>query len=320
LIVGAGRIGKQVLQYLNRDVSLGYNVIGFLDDNPERAMVPEEMIIGQLNDLNKVITSKNVKELILAIPLIEVEKINEAINLSEFHGLRISMIPDYYRLIERPFETKTLGVLPVVNIREIALDNFLNKGLKRSFDILFSLMVIVTLSPVFLVIAILIKRDSGGPILYKPVRVGLGGKEFKCWKFRSMMVDASLDHGKKSTVQNDPRITKLGSTLRKFSLDELPQFFNVLIGNMSVVGPRPHRTFLNEDMQNKVEGYMLRHYIKPGITGWAQVNGWRGPTSTVEQKLERTRHDLWYIENWNFWIDLRIILMTLSVNSKENTF
>jgi lipopolysaccharide/colanic/teichoic acid biosynthesis glycosyltransferase len=165
-----------------------------------------------------------------------------------------------------------------------------------------------------------VKASSRGPVFYVPARIGLGGKEFGCLKFRSMVVDDSKDHNLKSTVVGDSRITKTGIFLRKYSLDELPQFINVLLGEMSVVGPRPHRAFLNEDMQKKVEGYMLRHYIKPGITGWAQVNGWRGPTETLEQKEQRTNHDLWYIDNWSFWLDIRIVLLTLIGKSGHNAF
>jgi putative colanic acid biosynthesis UDP-glucose lipid carrier transferase len=320
LIVGGGRLGNELFEYLTKDVTLGYSIVGFLDDNPSDMLVPRDLHLGGLKDFEKVLLDKNVQEVILAIPLTAIEEINRAIEQAEFHGLRISMIPDYYRLMERPFETRTFGKLPLVSIREIALDNVLNKGLKRLFDLFFSSLVLVMISPLLLLLAILIRLESKGSVLYRPVRIGLAGAQFECLKFRSMHVDDSPDHASKSTQKNDPRITKLGTVLRKYSLDELPQFINVFQGNMSVVGPRPHRTFLNEDMQKKVEGYMLRHYIKPGITGWAQVNGWRGPTSTVEQKLERTRHDLWYMEHWTFWLDIRIILMTIIGMSKKNAF
>ncbi|MGB0916226.1 MAG: undecaprenyl-phosphate glucose phosphotransferase [Flavobacteriales bacterium] len=320
LVVGGGRLGNELYQYLKRDPTLGYSIVGFLDDNPVKAVVPEKMVLGKRSDFEQVIHEKNVQEVILAIPLTATSEINQTIATAEFHGLRISMIPDYYRLMERPFETRKIGPLPLVSIREIALDNLLNKALKRGFDIIFSGLALIFISPLLVVLSVLIKLESKGPVLYRPIRVGLGGNEFECLKFRSMLVDNSPDHNTKSTQKNDPRITKLGAILRKYSLDELPQFVNVFRGDMSVVGPRPHRTFLNEDMQKKVKGYMMRHYIKPGITGWAQVNGWRGPTNTEEQKSERTRHDLWYMENWTFWLDIRIILMTLFGKSKENAF
>ena len=178
--------------------------------------------------------------------------------------------------------------------------------------------IIITL-PVTIALSIMIKLESTGPVFYRPQRVGLNGTEFDCLKFRSMIVDTSPTREEKY-CQGDPRITKVGAFIRKSSLDELPQFINVLKGEMSVVGPRPHRKFLNDQLQSKVEGYMLRHYIKPGITGWAQVNGWRGPTETMEQKINRTKHDLWYIDNWTIWLDLRIVLMTVVGKSKTNAF
>ena len=320
LVVGGGRLGNELYKYLKKNPTLGFVIVGFLDDSPEKSVVPENSILGKLSDFKRILNEKEVQEVILAIPLTATIEINQAIEIAEFHGLRISMVPDYYRLMERPFETRNFGPLPLVSIREIALDNLLNKAVKRMFDVTFAGVVLVLIAPLLALIAILVKLESRGPILYRPIRVGFGGKEFRCLKFRSMLVDKSPDLATKSTVKNDPRITKLGAVLRKYSLDELPQFINVFRGEMSVVGPRPHRVFLNEDMQKKVKGYMMRHYIKPGITGWAQVNGWRGPTITAEQKSERTKHDLWYMENWTFWLDVRIILMTLFSKSKENVF
>jgi Undecaprenyl-phosphate glucose phosphotransferase len=320
LVVGGGRLGNELYQYLKKDPTLGYLIVGFLDDAPEKSVVPEKAVLGKLADFERVVKDKNVEEVILAIPLTATDEINQTIAIAEFHGLRISMVPDYYRLMERPFETRKFGPLPLVSIREIALDNVLNKSVKRIFDVIFSGLALVFITPLLFVLAVLVKLESRGSVLYRPIRVGLGGKEFECLKFRSMLVDKSPDHATKSTVKNDPRITKLGAVLRKYSLDELPQFINVFKGDMSVVGPRPHRTFLNEDMQKKVKGYMMRHYIKPGITGWAQVNGWRGPTNTSEQKSERTKHDLWYMENWTFWLDIRIVVMTLFGKSRKNAF
>lgn len=320
MIVGAGRIGGQLYRYLLKNPTLGYSVVGFLDDNLEGVHVPKEMVLGKLTDFEQKILSERVEEVIMAIPLTATNEITTTIEKAEFHGLRISMVPDYYRLMERPFETRMFGTFPLVSIREIAMDSIANKAIKRMFDLAFSFTVLVLLSPLFLALAIAIKLESKGPSLYRPTRIGLGGKKFKCLKFRSMIVDNSPDHATKSTTVNDSRITKIGKFIRKTSLDELPQFVNVLLGDMSVVGPRPHRAFLNEEMQQKVDGYMLRHYIKPGITGWAQVNGWRGPTVTEEQRFERTRHDLWYMENWTFWLDVRIVFMTLVGKSKQNAF
>lgn len=182
---------------------------------------------------------------------------------------------------------------------------------KRAFDILFSTLVLVVLSPLFVITAVLIKIDSPGAILYCPKRVGRNGKVFRMYKFRSMSVDNSHGHEIKSTVQGDNRITRVGQVIRKYSIDELPQFLNVLLGDMSVVGPRPHRCYLHKTLADCVPNYLIRENVKPGITGWAQVNGWRGPTDTAEQRNERTRHDLWYIENWSFKTDIKIIINTI---------
>lgn len=319
LIIGAGRIGKRIYQVLSKDPTLGYFVVGFLDD----AEVDEEIsdhVLGRVDDIGQVIERHRIEEVVLAIPLTATEKIRKVIDESEFHGLRVSMVPDYYRLVKRTFEARNLAGMPLVSFREVALDKSINKVLKRIFDMLFAFGVLVVLSPVLLLIAVIIKVTSPGPVFYRPTRIGLQGKEFTCLKFRSMIVDSSPDHHLKSTQKDDPRITRVGAYLRKHSLDELPQFINVLTGDMSVVGPRPHRKALNVDMQNEVSGYMLRHYVKPGITGWAQVNGWRGPTETKEQREQRTLHDLWYVENWSFLLDIRIIFMTIIGRSKENAF
>lgn len=201
------------------------------------------------------------------------------------------------------------------------LDQMRNLLLKKGFDFLFSLMVIIILSPVFLLIALLIAIEVRGSFLYCPLRKGEQGKTFKCYKFRTMSTCDDPSNGTKSTVKNDPRITRIGKFLRKYDLDELPQFFNVLLGNMSVVGPRPHRIFLQDDFRKIVNDYMVRHYVKPGITGWAQVNGWRGPTQSIEQKKERVKHDLWYIENWSLWLDFKIVFLTVfGRKTRKNAF
>ncbi|MCF8461746.1 MAG: undecaprenyl-phosphate glucose phosphotransferase [Flavobacteriales bacterium] len=321
LILGAGRVGQNTFEFFKRNRSLGYQVQGFLDDNPDASLVDKNLVLGSLDDLDSVLDKMVVNEIIVALPLSVGDKIRVALESADYHGIRVRLIPDYYRMFERTFQTSKLGNFPVVNLRQIPLDMMYNASLKRSFDLLFSVVALVLLAPVFIVIAISIKLNSSGPVLYRPVRVGQGGREFKCLKFRTMRNNEDSRNNTKSTVQNDPRITSVGAFLRKYSLDELPQFINVLKNDMSVVGPRPHRTFLNESMQQQVEGYMLRHYIKPGISGWAQVNGWRGPTETFEQKHERTMHDLWYIENWTLWLDIRIVLLTvLGRKVKDNAF
>ena len=200
----------------------------------------------------------------------------------------------------------------------IPLDSFFNAFFKRSFDMIFSLFALLLLLPVQLIIALLIKLTSRGPVFYIPQRVGAAGKTFNLYKFRTMY---SSHTENRSTEKNDVRVTKLGVFLRRWNLDELPQFYNVLKGQMSIVGPRPHRVDLDKELQDSIEMYTMRYRIKPGITGWAQVNGWRGPTKTEEQRKQRTQHDLWYIKHWSLWLDIKIIIMTLFwKKSRKNAF
>lgn len=321
LVLGAGKVGAQLQRHVERDVSLGYKIVGFLDDNRDASNVDSSLILGKLDDLKEILLSTEVDEIVISLPLSANEQILESLDQADFHGVRVKLVPDYYRMFNRNFQITQLGNMPVINLRKIPLDNLFNQLFKRTFDILFSAAVLVCLFPLFLIIGVLIILDSKGPVLYRPVRIGKEGREFRCLKFRTMFKNEDSKHNTKSTVAGDKRITRVGTFLRKKNLDELPQFMNVLIGEMSVVGPRPHRTYLNQHMQKQVEGYMVRHYIKPGITGWAQVNGWRGPTETYEQKSERTTHDIWYIENWSFLLDLEIIYLTLfGKSTNKNAF
>jgi putative colanic acid biosynthesis UDP-glucose lipid carrier transferase len=216
--------------------------------------------------------------------------------------------------------------MPIINLRNLPLDNLDNRVLKRAFDILFSTLIIVLVfSWLFPIIAILIKLSSKGPVFFRQERWGLNNKSITCYKFRSMMnTSKDLDEsGKYQQAQkNDPRITKIGAFLRKTNLDEMPQFINVLLGSMSVVGPRPHPVPLNLQSKEHVENYMMRHLVKPGITGWAQVNGYRGETRAVYLMKKRVEHDVWYLENWTFWLDQQIIIQTLvnMVKGDKNAF
>ena len=320
LVLGAGRIGRQINDFCINHPQLGYHIEGFLDDNQVNGELSDR-VIGKIYDIDKVLQERRIDEIIIALPLNIEKKITHVINISEKYGKRIRIIPDYYRLLGRSFTVRRLGDLPVINIREVPLDDLINHYIKRLFDIAFSILVLVLLSPIYVLLALFIKLESKGPVLYKPVRVGLDGKHFILYKFRTMRENDDHLNGSKSTVRNDPRITRFGKFIRKHNLDELPQFYNVLIGDMSVVGPRPHRLWLNEILQNDINEYMIRHYLRPGITGWAQVNGWRGPTDTEEKRIQRTNHDIWYMENWTFLLDIRIIFLTIfSKKARENSF
>jgi lipopolysaccharide/colanic/teichoic acid biosynthesis glycosyltransferase len=214
-----------------------------------------------------------------------------------------------------------MGSVPMLDIRNIPLYHYPNRFWKRAFDIAIAGIAMIGLSPIMALVALAIKLQDGGPILYTPVRLGVNNKPFKLYKFRSMKVNDNAVNGTQSTVLNDERITRLGKFLRKSNLDELPQLYNVLRNEMSIIGPRPHRVFLNRTLQQKVSSYMVRHSIKPGITGWAQVHGWRGPTESKIQYMGRTLHDLWYIEHWSFAIDFYIIFLTaFGKKTRKNAF
>ncbi len=322
LVIGAGREGCRYFKFTEDNPEMGYKVVGFLvDDKQKRYCDIEDLILGKVEDIGAILENQYFDEVVIALPLVERDMLREVIGIAEFYGKRIRMIPDFYRIVDRRFRITSIGEIPMVNVREIPLDSFGNFFFKRILDLFLSTVALIILFVPMLIIAILIKLDSKGPIFYKPIRVSRGGREFKMLKFRTMIVDHSKVGVSGSTILGDPRITKVGKYLRKFNVDELPQILNVLLNDMSIVGPRPHRVELNTDMQHSVMGYMLRHYIKPGITGWAQVNGWRGPTETKEQRDQRTQHDLWYIENWTFWLDIKIVWMTaFSKSAYKNAF
>lgn len=251
----------------------------------------------------------HVDEIVLNLPIETSQEVQDILHLADYHGTRVKIQPNYSSLIQGGVKIEPSS--KAVNVHPMPLDNNMSNFLKETFDLVFASIVLVVLLPVFLLIAVLIKLDSPRPVFYCPIRIGKGNIPFKLYKFSTMRVSDPTTGGVNSTQKDDPRITKLGKFLRKYSIDELPQFINVFLGDMSVVGPRPHRTFLNEQFQKSEENYMIRHYYKPGITGWAQVNGWRGPTDTPERKRQRTLHDLWYLENWSFKLDMKIIWMTI---------
>jgi len=320
LIVGIGERWGQVKDFAQKIQEAGYGVVGYLD-NEEEQTAREFYTLGKINDLSTVLDTIQVDELFITAATLDGREIKQVVGLSDYYGVRVNLIPETSFFPGSNFKTYNVNGLPILKHRQSPLDNFNNLIFKRVFDILFSIAVLTFLSPLFLLIAFLIKIDSKGTILYLPYRKGEGGETFKCYKFRTMSVCDDPKKGQQSTVKNDPRITRVGKFLRKFDLDELPQFWNVLKGEMSVVGPRPHRVNLQNDFRKIVNDYMVRHYVKPGITGWAQVNGWRGPTVTLEQKKGRIEHDLWYIENWRFRLDLKIIFLTVfSKKTRINAF
>ncbi|MHA6483042.1 undecaprenyl-phosphate glucose phosphotransferase [Paenibacillus sp. strain BS8-2] len=310
LILGAGSVGRNFYENLNHHPELGYEVIGFLDDyltnhpTSDRRVKP---IIGRLDDLERLLAKHPIDEVIMALPLEAHTKYASIIQICEQAGVKTLIIPDFFDLLPaRPILDNFAGI-PLINVRDVPLDVLSNRILKRWFDIAFAFVAIILTSPLLLIVALGIKLTSPGPILFKQERIGLDRKTFNMLKFRSMRLSSDRVADTQWTVENDPRRTKFGSFLRRTSLDELPQFFNVLIGDMSVVGPRPERPFFVNQFKDEIPKYMIKHQIKPGITGWAQANGLRGDTSIQE----RIRHDLFYIENWTFIFDIKIIIKTI---------
>ncbi len=308
LVIGAGVIGKSILEYYKKNPDRG-QVIGYLDDFKRKSI--KINVLGKLKDFELIIKNHQINDVIIALNSIEKIKISNIIKLAEYHGVRPRVIPDYYAAFNRNLEIRKLGNIPLVNIREVKLDYYSNRFWKRAFDLGFSIIAIILCMPLFILVGIIIKFDSKGPILYKPLREGKDGKKIHVYKFRSMIHSNKEVDTNKSTVVNDSRITKVGKVLRKYSIDELPQLFNVLFNSMSIVGPRPHRIKLNVEFKKHIYTYNVRQYIRPGITGWAQVNGWRGPTVNKLDYYGRALHDIWYIENWSFALDIYIIYLTI---------
>ncbi|HUR12359.1 MAG TPA: exopolysaccharide biosynthesis polyprenyl glycosylphosphotransferase [Flavitalea sp.] len=313
LVAGVGKVAKNVEMEIYAQHVPGYQIKGFINcRRNEVCTVGEEKVVSDLKNINEYLKSNPVDEIVIASPgKLSSSEIQTILTAADYHGIRVKYILDYHEIFGKNYKITRFGQIDAVNIRQLPVDGKFASFIKNSFDRVFSFFALLLLSPVFILLAILIKLESPGPVLYCPVRIGKSGKPFKLYKFRSMRGSDNTSGGTLSTSKNDPRITPLGKILRKYSLDELPQFINVFLGEMGVVGPRPHRRYLNQQLQESEIKYMVRHYVKPGITGWAQVNGWRGPTDTEEQKRQRTIHDLWYCENWSFWLDIKIIYLTL---------
>jgi putative colanic acid biosysnthesis UDP-glucose lipid carrier transferase len=319
VIIGNNQIAKRLQNYFRENSYLGIRPVGILADTPD--FIPEKNVIGSYLDFQAIFDKAPFEDAFLVVPLSESALIRKMIALSEKNGVRVHLVPNYAEMHDIHFSVATLGNIPLMQLRRFPLGHYSNRFWKRIFDIIFSLVAVILLLPVGLLIAIMIKLDSKGPILYRAKRVGVTGALFVLYKFRTMRDEKIEDGQLTSTVSNDHRITRVGRFLRAFSLDELPQFLNVLENKMSVVGPRPHRLNLNQSLRGKMNNYMVRHMVKPGITGWAQVNGWRGPTETKLQYWGRTLHDIWYIEHWNFGFDIYIIWLTVfSKKTRVNAF
>ncbi|MEF3353285.1 undecaprenyl-phosphate glucose phosphotransferase [Paenibacillus sp. GYB006] len=318
LVLGAGSLGKRFYNNLQQHADMGYEVIGFLDDY--RKWDAEEAkqykpIMGVMNELETILAKQMIDEVVLALPLDAHDKYPQIINTCEKAGVRTLIIPDFFDYLPaRPMFDYFAG-MPLINVRDIPLDLSVNRLAKRMFDISFSLAAIFITSPLMLCIMVGVRLTSPGPVIFKQERVGLNRRTFYMYKFRSMKIlpEGTVDNG--WTTKNDPRRTKFGSFLRATSLDELPQFFNVLFGHMSVVGPRPERPHFVNQFKEEVPKYMIKHHVRPGITGLAQSQGLRGDTS-IEDRIEQ---DIFYIENWSLLFDIKIIFKTIR-NGFKNAY
>ena len=305
---------------------LGSDVDGMkrqLINQPELGYYPVHSMqadnLDHLDKLKSVLIEKKADEIAVCCSHEHLSGLDRIIRMCDQLGVRISIVPELSGLIQLTMTPMDFLSRVAFRVREVPLDTFSGKIGKRLFDVLFSVSVLTLLSPLFFVLGLLIKVSSKGPVFFKQARTGYGQREFMCYKFRSMRVTEQADT--QQATEDDPRKTWIGEFMRRTNMDELPQFINVLKGDMSVVGPRPHMLKHTEEFSDVVEEYLIRHFVRPGITGWAQVNGWRGPTDTEEKIRGRVEHDLWYVENWSFMLDMKIILLTVfGKKTRENAF
>ncbi len=310
IIVGGGENAFEINSALSNDLSQGYKILGFFDDNPSQAKLKSNYL-GSLTNVADFALHNHVHEIYVTLRDFDNSAIRQLINFCERNLIRIKFIPDYKLFQEtNKVSIDFYGKVPVISLRIEPLEIPINRIKKRLFDVFFSSAVIIFIFPwLFPILIFLVKLSSRGPIFFSQKRSGEGNKSFWCYKFRTMRVNNQSDS--LQATENDSRITRVGKFMRKTSLDELPQFFNVLIGNMSIVGPRPHMLKHTKEYSEIIDKYLVRHFAKPGITGWAQTHGYRGETNNIEAMEKRIEHDIWFIENWSFLLDIKIIILTV---------
>ena len=308
LLVGYSRAAEEYIDRVLMNPEWGYNIRGILDDHVEAGTEYKGIkVLGRIDNLMIILPENHLDEIAITLGLKEYARLESIVALCEKSGVHTMFIPDYNNIIPtKPYTEDILG-LPVINIRYVPLSGTFPALVKRVFDIIGSLLCIVLFSPVMLVFALLIRLSSPGPLIYTQERVGLRNRPFMMYKFRSMIVQDASKERRAWTTRDDPRVTKVGKFMRKTSIDELPQLFNVLKGDMSLVGPRPERPFFVEKFQEEIPRYMVKHQVRPGMTGWAQIHGLRGDTS-IRKRIE---YDLYYIENWTIGLDRKILLLTV---------
>ena len=308
LLIGYSRAAEEYITRINANPQWGYVVRGILDDRiPSGTMYKGVKVVGRIENIRYILPENKLDEIAITLALKDYDHLESIVDLCEKSGVHTKFIPDYNSLVPSHPYTEDLMGLPVINIRYVPLTNTLNWVAKRAVDIIGSSLGIVISSPIMLIAAIAIKCTSSGPVIFKQERVGLHNRTFKMYKCRTMEMQRPSAEEKAWTVKDDPRVTGVGRFLRRTSLDELPQLFNILVGEMSLVGPRPERPQFVEKFKEEIPRYMIKHQVRPGLTGWAQINGYRGDTSI----RKRVEYDLFYIENWTMALDIKIMFLTL---------
>ena len=307
LLVGYSRAAEEYIDRILANPQWGYTVRGILDDSVEAGTIYRGVkVLGCIDNLLVILPENKLDEIVITLGLHQYARLEEIVALCEKSGVHTKFIPDYTNIIPtKPYTEDLLG-LPVINIRYVPLTNTFSAAVKRAMDIVGAIVAIILFSPVMLICSALIKFTSKGPLIYRQTRVGLHNKPFEMYKFRSMEVQPEAEERKAWTVKNDPRVTGIGKFMRRTSIDELPQLFNILKGDMSLVGPRPERPFFVEKFREEIPRYMVKHQVRPGLTGWAQIHGYRGDTS-IRKRID---YDLYYIENWTVGLDIKILFLT----------
>lgn len=314
IIVGTEEVAKNFYSVLSKNPDFGYNFIGFISE--KSAINEEEKLIGGIDKLENAIKEFDVEEVVIALPDYDVDLLNNIISICNISAVKTHIIPDYFKFVSKKFQISMVGNFPIITVRSEPLEEAQWRLVKRIFDVIFSACVLLFIASwLFPIIALLIKFDSRGKIFFVQARIGVKNKKFRCYKFRTLK-ELNGKSGKFSPVtENDPRVTKFGRFLRSSNLDELPQFINVLNGDMSIVGPRPYPAPYTDIYRQFVDEINIRGWVKPGLTGWAQVHGLRGDvvdeTENRRRISKRIEYDLWYIENWSFGLDIRIIFLTI---------
>jgi Undecaprenyl-phosphate glucose phosphotransferase len=318
LIIGANKIGEKFREVITKNPGYGHRFVGFISNSPS------ENVIGTFSELDKVIKDKKVEDVVIALHADSGINLDDIVSICNKNAVKIHVIPDFIKFLSGRFQISSVSNIPVITVRDEPLNEFLRRFLKRVFDIFFSLLAIIfVLSWLMPIVSLLIRLDSKGPAIFIQERYGMRKRPFKCLKFRTLTYQKKSSVEFEPIVKKDPRVTRIGRVLRKTNLDELPQFINVLKGDMSVVGPRPLIKGVDQVYQKVFEDIKMRYNVRPGLTGWSQINGLRG--EVVDEKeskqhiTEKMKFDLWYIENWSMKFDIQIILITIWQMIRGNT-